>query len=82
MTTCPNAWISASTFLTGIRMNKTTFSEVSSLKTRCGSTTKIQRANARVWIGNITISQQNKVQNATNSKKGDFLFTTTGTQAL
>ena len=55
-------------------MNKTTFLEVSSLKIRCGSTTKIQRANARVWIGNITVSQQNKVQNATNSKKGDFLI--------
>jgi hypothetical protein len=63
-------------------MNTTTSSEVSSLGTRCGTTTKIQRANARVWIGNITISQQNSVQNANNSKKGDFLFTTTSTQAL
>jgi hypothetical protein len=81
MTTCPNAWISASTFSTDIRMNTTNFSQVSSLGMRCGSTTKIQRANARVWIGKITISQQNEVQNATNSKKGDFLFTTS-TQAL
>jgi hypothetical protein len=38
------------------------FSQVSSLGMRCGSTTKFQRANARVLIGNITINcnQQQK----------------------
>jgi hypothetical protein len=68
MTTCPNAWISARTFSTGIRMNMTTFTQVSSLGMRWGSTTKIQRANGL----EISVSQQNKVQYATNSKKGDF----------
>jgi hypothetical protein len=53
-----------------------------SLGMRCASTTKIQKANTRVWIGNITISQQNKFKNATNSKKSYFFNSQEPTQTL
>jgi hypothetical protein len=79
MTTCPTALIPASTFRTAVGMNMTTVSQVSSLGKRCATTSEIQRANTTVWIENITTFLQNKVQNATNSKKSEFLFTRTYT---